>query len=76
LALKIAPVGKSITLLIPIEVESQIDLAQVREAGNTPCPLLRTCQRRQEQRRKDGDDRDHDQQFNQRECPRPPEPPT
>src|SRR5207244_11847901 len=53
---------------LPIYVVSQTDLALVVQAMRLRRLGLRASERRQQQACKNRDDRDHDQEFNEREC--------
>ena len=59
-----------ITVVVNVELQGDADLFEIGAALNRVGPLFRVGQRRQQHRRQDGDDRNHHQQFNQRETER------
>jgi hypothetical protein len=65
---QIAPVREPAAVVGEINFKRQADLFQIRQADRLLAFLLGAGQRRQQQRRQNGDDRDHDQQLNQGEA--------
>ena len=55
----------SVAIVIGIHAQAETDLPKVAQAFHDLRLLLRACQRRQEQSRQNGNDRDDDKQFNQ-----------
>ena len=56
-----------ILVVIPIKLRREAQLPQVARALDALRSGFALAERRQEQRGEDADDREHDQQFNQRE---------
>ena len=52
-------------------MKRQPDLPQVIAAGGASCSLTRCLDGRQQQADQHPDDRNYDQQFDERKCPRP-----
>src|SRR5262249_30395705 len=54
-------------VVLHIGLQAQADLVEVAQARCIPAALLHPCERRQQDGREDGDDRNHHQKLNQRE---------
>ena len=61
------PVGNLAIEIAAVCMNGNAELPQVRNAGRTPAGLLCPSQGRKEQRGEDCDDRNHHEQFDQRE---------
>ena len=57
---------EAVLKIIRIEVGGQDELANITHAGSAMRALLGRAQHRKQQRCKDGDDGDHNQQFDER----------
>jgi hypothetical protein len=66
--LQIPPIGESLLVVIEVHLPGQVDLMEIGTTGRRRSLSLGPRQGGEEQRRKDGHDRDDHEQLDQREA--------